>query len=132
MHKLGDEVGLTILKATTAGTGGADFIKEILKLLSSTAYSRTLENEADESAIDYLVNAEIDPKPFSNFLYRLSMKNETKDSLSWLSTHPNSKERAEKTLAYSKGKSVKLTPILSLTSWRSLQKKLGKTEVELK
>ena len=106
MNKLIKEVGLSVLISMTTGNGNADVIKEAIKHLSSTAYDRSLETEADLAAADYLMKAGIDPEPFANFLYRLA--DETKhlpSQIYWISTHPESKERAEKIIEQIKGKS---------------------------
>jgi predicted Zn-dependent protease len=90
----------------STGNGNAEVIKATLKQLSSTAYDRSLETEADLTAADYLIKAGIDPEPFANFLYRLA--DETKNlpsQIYWISTHPESKERAEKIIEQIKGKS---------------------------
>ncbi|MDP3915522.1 MAG: M48 family metallopeptidase [Bacteroidota bacterium] len=106
MNKLIKEVGLSVLISMTTGNGNAEVIKEAIKHLSSTAYDRSMETEADLTAADYLMNAGIDPEPFANFLYSLS--DETKNlpsQIYWISTHPESKERAEKIIEQIKSKS---------------------------
>lgn len=106
MNKLIKEVGLSVLISMSTGNGNAEVIKETLKHLSSTAYDRSLETEADLTAADYLIKAGINPEPFANFLYRLA--DETKNlpsQIYWISTHPESKERAEKIIEQIKGKS---------------------------
>lgn len=97
MNKLVKEVGLSVLISMTTGNGNAETIKAAIKQLSSSAYDRKLETEADLTSIDYMIKAEIDPEPFANFMYRMS--DETKNlprQIFWISTHPESKERAEK------------------------------------
>jgi predicted Zn-dependent protease len=106
MNKLVKEIGLSVLISMSTGNVNAEVIKETLKHLSSTAYDRSLETEADLTAADYLINAGIEPEPFANFLYRLA--DETKNlpnQIYWISTHPESKERAEKIIEHIKGKS---------------------------
>ncbi len=75
-------------------------IKEGSKILSSLAFDRSIEKEADIKAIEYLKNANINPEPLANFLYLLAGE-ETGllESLEWISTHPVSKERAEYIIA---------------------------------
>lgn len=101
MNKLVKEIGLSVLISISGGNGSAETIKSVIKLLSSSAYDRSLETEADLAAVDYLINAEIDPKPMANFMYRLS--DQTKNipkQIFWISTHPESKERAEKMIEH--------------------------------
>ena len=101
MNKLVKEIGLSVLISMSTGNGNAETIKAAIKQLSSTAYDRKLETEADLTAIDYLIKAKIAPEPFANFMYRLS--DETKNlprQIFWISTHPESKERAEKMIEH--------------------------------
>lgn len=96
MNKLVKEIGLSMLISISTGNGNSEVIRNGLKQLSSSAYDRKLETEADLTAVEYLIKAGIDPQPFANFLYRLS--DETKNlpsQIYWISTHPESKARAE-------------------------------------
>jgi predicted Zn-dependent protease len=121
MKKLVKEIGLSVLVSMT-GNGGGEIMRQALKILSSTAYDRTLEREADRTAVDYMLKAGVDPEPFADFMYKLSTENgDIEEHLSWVSTHPESKERAESILGYCKGKIKKRIPILSEESWKNLQ-----------
>lgn len=125
MKKLVKEIGLSVLISMTTGNGGSEVIKETAKLLSSSAFDRSLEKEADIKAVDYLVNAKINPEPFANFLYKLSDKeHEATKYLTWISTHPESKERAEYIIEYSKGKLTDYIQILSNETWDKLKAEL--------
>lgn len=125
MKKLIKEVGLSVLISMTTGNGGSETIKQTAQTLSSTAFDRSLEKEADIKAVDYLVNAKINPEPFANFLYKLSKKeNETSKYLIWISTHPESKERAEYIIEYSKDKKAKYEAILTNETWDKMKEKL--------
>lgn len=42
-------------------------LRSTAKLLSSTAYDRTLESEADKTAVFYLLQSGINPEPFGEF-----------------------------------------------------------------
>lgn len=96
MNKLVKEIGLSVLISITTGNGNSDVIKRGLKQLSSSAYDRSLESEADLFAVKYLMKAGIDPQPFANFLYRLSdITKGLPEQVYWISTHPESKARAE-------------------------------------
>jgi predicted Zn-dependent protease len=122
MKKLGKEIGLTALISISTGNSGSEVVKEAAKLLSSTAYDRKLEKEADIKAVDYLINARINSEPFAAFLSRLS-ENETdlNSKLSWISTHPDSKERADYILEYRKSEQSEYQPVLSLASWDKIK-----------
>jgi predicted Zn-dependent protease len=121
MKKLIKEIGLSVLITMTSGNGSAETIQKISKLLSSSAFDRKLEKEADISAVEYLINAKINPESLAEFLYKLSEnKEEVSTYESWLSTHPDSKKRAEYILQYSKDKIIKSEPALSESSWKVL------------
>lgn len=125
MKKLVKEIGLSVLISMTTGNGGSEIIKETAKMLSSTAFDRSLEKEADIKAVDYLENSKINPKPFADFLFKLSDKeNEATKYLTWISTHPDPKERAEYIIECSKDKKSEYTRILTLETWDKLKEKL--------
>jgi predicted Zn-dependent protease len=125
MKKLVKEVGLSVLISMTTGNGGSDIIKETAKILSSTAYDRNLEESADYRAVDYLIAANINPEGFANFLYRLA---ETESSLeghlSWISTHPGTKQRAENILEYAGDKELTIHPVLDKITWDKMKDNL--------
>ena len=123
--KLIKEVGISAIVSMTTGDAGSEAIKSTVKTLSSTAFDRSLEKEADIKAVDYLLNSKIDPKEFSTFLNKLSDKEtEAIKYLTWASTHPDSKERATYIIEYKKGKTVIGEKILTETTWKKLIEKL--------
>lgn len=125
MKKLLKEVGLSVLISMTTGNSSSETIKETAKLLSSSAFDRNLEKEADIKAVDYLVNAKINPEPFAQFLYKLSdMETIPIKYLTWISTHPESKERAEYIIEYSRDKKVEYEAILTNETWDKMKEKL--------
>jgi beta-barrel assembly-enhancing protease len=126
MKKLVKEMGLSVLISMTTGNGGTEIIKEAAKMLSSTAYDRSLEREADKRAVDYLIEAKINPEPFADFLYKLST-NEGRNHkyLNWISTHPDSKERAEYIVEYSSNRDADYTAVLSDLTWGKVKEELA-------
>jgi len=100
------------------------FLSEILKTLSSSAYDRSLETEADMQSVKYLLNANIDPRPFADFLYELSVDNELHKYTYWVSTHPESEARAKTILNYLKGKKIKSKSILTKEAWEDFKEKV--------
>lgn len=121
MKKLIKEIGLSALISMTSG-GGGEAIKEAVKLLSSSAYDRDLEREADITSVDYLINANIDPEAFANFLYRLSDREKNiPNQVFWISTHPDSKERAENIIEYIRGKDIEKNAVLTKAQWDNLK-----------
>jgi beta-barrel assembly-enhancing protease len=122
MKKLVKEIGLSVLISMTTGNSGTEVIKETAKMLSSSAFDRSLEKEADIKAVDYLVNANVNPEPYADFLYKLSVsEHKASKYLTWISTHPDSKERAEYIIEYSKGKLTDYKTILSPETWDKLK-----------
>jgi beta-barrel assembly-enhancing protease len=113
--KLAKEIGLSVMVSIVTGKGGFDKLNEIVRFLSSSAYDRSLESEADQLAVTYLENAKIDPMEMANFLYRLSEENNN-NYLIWLSSHPDSKERA-KEIIETRNKEIIYTPFCSKEEW---------------
>jgi len=130
MKKLIKEVGLSVLISMTTGNGaGSEGIQKAASMLSSSAYDRKLEKEADIKAVDYLVKANIDPGPFADFLYTISDKQpDFVKHLTWISTHPDSKDRAAYIIEYSREKDVNAEPVLSPGSWDKLKDALRNYE----
>lgn len=117
MKKLSKEIGLSVLlSAATGGKGGA-IIKEILSTLSSSAYDRTLEKEADITSVDYLLKANINPEPMADFMFELAQEQNMPEAFSWIATHPESQERAKYILEYVKGKKFKKNQTLTQKEW---------------
>ena len=121
MKKLVKEVGLAVVVMITSGNGNNQVIVEALRTLTSSAYDRSLEEEADIRAVDYLIKADIDPAPFADFLYNLGSGSKTEEYLSWISTHPYSKERAEYIIHYFQDKTYEKKPVLDATTWQELK-----------
>ena len=125
MKKLVKEIGLSVLISMTTGNGGSEIVKETAKMLSSSAFDRSLEKEADIKAVDYLVKARINPEPFADFLFKLSeTENEATKYLTWMSSHPDSKERAEYIIEYCKDKKIKYTGAMTTATWDKLKEEL--------
>jgi predicted Zn-dependent protease len=94
MGKLTREVGTSVLLGITTVGSDSGLLAEIMASLSSKAFDREMEREADLKAVEYLVNAKIDARPFAEFLFSTE-GNATESPLKWLSTHPSSRERQE-------------------------------------
>ncbi len=126
MKKLVKEFGLSVLLSMIGGNSGTQIVKEAVSTLSSSAFDRKLEKEADIVAVDYLVSARINPEPFADFLYRMSTEEpELLKNLSWISTHPDSEERAKYILEYSKKKKTRYKSVLSEKTWDDVQEELS-------
>lgn len=127
MKKLLKEVGLNVLISATTGSGGPVIIQETLKTLSSTAYDRNLESEADRYSVKYMLKAESDPRDFAAFLLRMS-ENE-KDmprQFFWVSTHPESEKRAAEIKEIIKDRETVSRPVLPDAEWQKLKESIEK------
>lgn len=124
MKKLSKEVGLSVILTAVSGGKGGQIVKEIFKTLSSSAYDRTLEKEADMESVNYLLKANINPEPMANFMFELAQQEALPNAFSWISTHPESEERAKYILEYLKGKKYQKKQTISDTNWTLFQKKL--------
>ncbi|MEI7508062.1 MAG: M48 family metallopeptidase [Flavobacterium sp.] len=127
MKKLSKEVGLTVLLTATTGDKGGAILKEIFKTLSSTAYDRTLEKDADMQSVKYLLKANINPEPMADFMYVMAQEQKTPQALSWISTHPECEERAKYILDYLKGKKVEKKQTLTQQEWEKYKKQIKNT-----
>jgi len=125
MKKLAKEVGLSMLFAIVGGDAGGEIIKQTAHTLSSSAFDRTQEQEADDYAVDAMAKTNIDPENLANFLFRLSQRgDDMPDELVWLSTHPDSKDRATEILKKKKELKFDTIPVLK-TPWKEVQKLTG-------
>ncbi|MDX2130209.1 MAG: M48 family metallopeptidase [Chloroherpetonaceae bacterium] len=123
MKKLMKELGLAFLLSAASGNNSAtEQLGAIAKTLSSSAYDRELETEADETAVTFLENAGINPQGLAEFLYKLKDEDEASlQALSWFSTHPELEERAKHILSLSSEKSDTLSPILTSEEWEKMR-----------
>jgi beta-barrel assembly-enhancing protease len=127
MNKLIKEIGLSVLISISTGNGNSETIKSAIQQISSSAYDRKLETEADLTAVDYLQKASINPEPFANFLYRLADQTKNLPSqIYWISSHPESKERAEKIIEQIKGKSFPKAEAKDSLRFEKLKEKMKK------
>jgi predicted Zn-dependent protease len=98
--KLIKEVGLAILTSTT--NEKTIQIAQAAKILSSTAFDRNMEKDADIKAVDYMIAASINPAHFADFMNKMKDEKEGAlfSSFTWLNTHPDPETRAAYILEY--------------------------------
>ncbi|MDR0864485.1 MAG: M48 family metallopeptidase [Candidatus Symbiothrix sp.] len=122
MMKLGKELGFSALSAMlSSGSGGA----ESLRLLTSTAYDRQMEEQADETGVAYLQKSKINPAPLADFMFRLSVEeSDIQKNLTLISTHPETEQRARKILDLLPKESIEYTPLLPDSTWIQLQENI--------
>lgn len=94
MKKIIKQVGFSLLFTLITGDIGGSTVGQVVEMLSSSAYDRSLEKDADLKAVDYLKRSGYGVDGFADFLDRLGAQDGGMGNLSWLSTHPDSKERA--------------------------------------
>ncbi|REJ83733.1 MAG: peptidase M48 [Bacteroidetes bacterium] len=118
MQRLMREIGLGIILSAGGGNAGTEIIRQAAKLATSTAFDRAQESEADSIAVIYLNKALIDPVPFSDFMKRQSENDhEYSKSLEWISTHPDSKIRAERIRKMQSKNKNEYKALMSLEQW---------------
>jgi beta-barrel assembly-enhancing protease len=98
--KLIKEIGINAILSMTTGQKNGQLIKESIGVLSSTAYDRILETQADSMAVTYLTHSNISPKPLADFLIRLSNNKPDSEITEWINTHPDSKDRAKNIMGF--------------------------------
>jgi len=122
MKKLIKEVGFSMLVTVGGGQSGGKIAREILRLLSSTAFDREQESEADMVAVHMMAKAEIDPVQFADFLFRLSReKNNIPKNFEWLSTHPNSQDRSAEVLRLREKETYHTRPLTDDQTWTAVR-----------
>lgn len=127
MKKLIREIGLSTLLSSTTGGNNGEFIMESARVLTSTAYDREWENEADKTAVQYLLNARINTNGFSQILEAIaSNDSDLNHSLTWLSTHPDTRNRIRTVQKLGNGNSMTFKPILSDVTWNTVRSSLQK------
>ncbi|WP_372753295.1 M48 family metallopeptidase [Labilibaculum sp.] len=125
IKKLAKKLGLSVITAISSGNNKGQIIREGIKLLSSSAYDRNLEKEADLKAVKYLENTRLKSDAFASFLYRLSLLEQIDSKhLVWMSTHPNSKDRVKYILKNSNPYLKKESSILHKDTWAKLKLRL--------
>jgi len=122
MKKMVKEFGLSVLMSMAGGHAGK-ITSEAVRALSSSAYDRKLESEADYTSIDYMIKADVNPAPFADLMYKMAKDENMPDAVYWISTHPESEARAEAIVDYIKNKKFAKKPILTDAEWQTLKKK---------
>jgi predicted Zn-dependent protease len=118
MKKLSKEIGISVLLSITTNGSGGEVLGQTAKVLTSSAFDRAMEKEADLKAVEYLQNAQINPVPFSDLLGRFAEKeSEIEEYISWTSSHPASQERSQYVLEMANAKSITYQTIISDSTW---------------
>jgi beta-barrel assembly-enhancing protease len=128
MKKLGREVGFAMLSSLAGGEAGGEIGRQMLKSLSSTAFDREQESEADLAAVHMMAAAGIDPEHLASLLFRLAQENQSAINFEWLSTHPNAQDRSAEILKARKRESYTVRPIMEAGEWSALQSRVKLAE----
>ncbi len=126
MKKLSKEIGYSVLLTAAGGSKGGQLAKQILKTLSSSAYDRKLEKEADITSVDYMIKAHINPRPMADFMYQMAQDRKMPEGMGWIADHPESEERAKYILEYIKGKKLNTKQSISDKDWKTFQEQVSK------
>jgi len=122
--KLVKEVGLTMLFTLAGGEGGGEVLKEIVKTISSTAFDRDYESEADAFAVKTMADAGADPEQLGNFMFRVAQDQNLPEELVFLSTHPDSKKRSAEIIKRARKVKFKRKELTDV-DWQTIRQELG-------
>ncbi len=116
--RLAAETGLSAI--LMIGGDNMGIIKQVIKTLTSSKFSRSQESEADMASLQYMQNAHIDARQTAYFFKKLAEKKDYPSALKWIGSHPMPEERAETILkkAIKKGNYL---PALDSMQWHVLK-----------
>lgn len=99
IRRLISEFGISVLLGIT--TGDTLLIKEVIKMLSRSAFSRKQEREADEFALNLLYESGISPRYMGTLFRKLQDANDNNvPEVTILSSHPSVDARIKKSFEY--------------------------------
>lgn len=125
MQRLIREFGLGVLTGMITGNG-PDVIQQVSRVLSSRAFDREQEEEADREAVAMMNACGISGEHLANFLYILAdYSGEGSQVEAWLSTHPELKSRALKVLEWNEADLEVRPAPLSETAWNGFYRELS-------
>jgi len=131
LKRLRREVGVSMLTALAGGEASGEIVRQTTRLLTSSAFDREMETDADNSAVHMMAKAGIDPVHFADLLFRLSQeKMNVPKRFEWISSHPNTQERCAKILKLRKQEAYMIRPILTAAQWTFLKKAIGTMRTE--
>ena len=89
-------LAVTLVLLTGDLSSASAFVAALPTALAESSFSREFEREADDYAIEYLQAEGIDPNHFARMLARLEDQAGEGFELSFLATHPTTKERIDR------------------------------------
>ncbi len=125
MKKLVREFGLNMLISMISGGAGSDVLKQSGRLLSSRAFNREMEQEADRLGVQILNRSGISAEPLADFLYLLANYNGLgSEALVWLSTHPELKSRAAYILEFDEPQQTHTEALIEESVWAEMKSRI--------
>ena len=121
MQSLVRELGIGTLFAIISGRSDLSMITEVGRIVSSSAFNRNMEKEADLVGLTYIQNARIDPKPFAEFIGVIDDENTPPSAFKWVSTHPFPKDRKEYLLQNIGKQRTNYKPVISSSTWETFK-----------
>jgi beta-barrel assembly-enhancing protease len=121
MKRLASELGVGLI-ASIASSGNSQVVGQIIKILSSSAFDRKQESDADAIGVTYLEKAHINPRGFVNIMNKLAeLHAGTPKAMEWISSHPDSKKRAETIQSLIHITAHDYTPVITDDEWAYLK-----------
>jgi predicted Zn-dependent protease len=126
MKKIVKEIGVSALLSATGNTNPIIFQKAV-RLLSSSAYDRSLESDADNKAVEYLQQAKINPLGLASFLMKLEKNNmhNITNKFEVINSHPNSYTRAKAIKIKIALKKTESIQVLHSETWDKLKQNMS-------
>lgn len=111
VEKLVAELGMAFVVGVLTG-GDATLIHELSQTLISGAFSRSQESEADEYAMQLMLDADINPRSIATFFRRLNRENMGySEYMEWMMSHPHNNARIKASLEFPVPEGFKSEPI---------------------
>jgi predicted Zn-dependent protease len=120
--KLVKEIGAAAIGKFILNDAAGELLSEVVHVVTSRAYDRGLESEADQLATSYLCKAGIETKPFAELMKKLE-KDASLDAFKWVSTHPDNEERAAQITREGAACTNANSKILAEPTWQELKTK---------
>lgn len=120
MKTLVRDIGISVLFSII--TGGDSVSADIIQKVSSSAFSREMEKEADLLGVKYLLKAKIDTTPFAEFIGLF--EEDDVQALKWISSHPMSKDRKEYILNFIENKKITPEEVISSNTWEKFKSEI--------
>lgn len=124
--KLVKELGLTLVLSVLSGTD-ATLLSELLRTVTSTAFDRKQEKEADDFGLQLLEKAQISPSSFAVIFRKMDREQSWDKSMEIISTHPHNSSRIQNALAYKTKPGFEAEP-LSIPEWKQVKEQLEKAK----